>query len=273
MCGKLAPHADVVDTTKLLTPCLLERCGSCTALIKTRAAEPIANFEYFVKRMRVRVRVAWEERTIVVELTDGATVAELRQSIFDHEDELSPLKHRLRFLFSGKLLDIPTATLSSMGMRDGEIVICAVSEVPQGDQCRPDDPPARASPQVQSVSALRNAGFTDEQILALRFPFMVRAPDDSSSELRVDLDELDANERGDVPPMLDTLDAEEGTMHDWWWGFMLGALLGIIMLILSMDRSLALSRRWRRGISIGVAFNLLFGLLMLLNDKTVSARF
>ena len=64
----------------------------------------------------------------------------------------------------------------------------------------------------------------------------------------------------------------EGSAYDWFWGFLLGAVLGVIMLILSLDRSLSLSRRWRRGIGAGVAVHLLVGLVLLLNDKNLTAR-
>lgn len=121
------------------------------------------------------------------------------------------------------------------------------------------------------MASLRAAGLSDEQIIAVRFPFLfeeVTPPANSDDvnpaltvgTLGVDLDELERNER----------EAElelEGPWNDCLWGFLLGAMLGLIMLVLSMDRSIVLSRRWKRGISLGALVNIVFGVVMLTNDK------
>lgn len=58
----------------------------------------------------------------------------------------------------------------------------------------------------------------------------------------------------------------EGAPSDFVFGVVLGFLLGLIMVLLSVDRSVVLSRRWRRGIAVGVGANLLFGAVVLWRD-------
>lgn len=60
---------------------------------------------------------------------------------------------------------------------------------------------------------------------------------------------------------------DDGSFNDWCWGFVLGALLGLIMMILAMDRSIALSGKWKRGIGYGTAVNLLFGIFLLATGR------
>lgn len=232
--------------------------------------------------MKVRVGVAGREHPAVLEVPAGATVAELRARIFAAEDALCPAKHRLRLIVAGKL--VGDGLLSDAGVADGGFVHCAVSELPKGAEAAEALDGAERGllgrergERTQTVAVLRAAGFSDEQIVALRFPFLVRAAEGAPGEhvLHVDLDELEANERGEVAGLeadaanpAAAPDIEEGTFNDWWWGFVLGALLGLIMLILSMDRSIALSRRWRSGIGVGVGVNLVFGVFMLMSEKT-----
>lgn len=117
---------------------------------------------------------------------------------------------------------------------------------------------------TQTVATLRAAGLSDEQIIAVRFPFLLEEEDDDGGVgggegLRIDLDELEMNER-------EAEEQVEGPWNDCLWGFLLGALLGLIMLILSMDRSIVLSRRWKRGIGLGALVNIVFSVMMLTND-------
>lgn len=60
----------------------------------------------------------------------------------------------------------------------------------------------------------------------------------------------------------------DGSFYDWLWGFVLGALLGLIMMILARDRSIAMSGKWKRGIGYGTLVNVMFGLFLLANDRT-----
>lgn len=60
----------------------------------------------------------------------------------------------------------------------------------------------------------------------------------------------------------------DGSFYDWLWGFILGALLGLIMMVLAKDRSIALSGKWKRGIGYGTLVNVLFGLFLLASDRT-----
>uniref|UniRef100_A0A7S0T8P1 Ubiquitin-like domain-containing protein n=1 Tax=Erythrolobus madagascarensis TaxID=708628 RepID=A0A7S0T8P1_9RHOD len=57
----------------------------------------------------------------------------------------------------------------------------------------------------------------------------------------------------------------DGEWSDFIWGVLLGFFLGVIMLIVSMDRGIALSNKWRAGILFGVALNLFGSVSMLLS--------
>lgn len=61
---------------------------------------------------------------------------------------------------------------------------------------------------------------------------------------------------------------EDGSIYDWLSGFVLGLLLGLIMMVLAMDRSIALSRKWKKGIGCGAIANVLFGIYLLATDHS-----
>lgn len=249
--------------------------------------------------LNLRVSVASSETPLSISLPPTATTSDLRAAIFKASAEsLNPEKHRLRLISAGKLLP-PSALLSTSGVVDGAFIHCAVSDL--ADVASRSSAPKReagatAAPApilvtedatgetrillpaaTQTVATLRAAGLSDEQIIAVRFPFLLEDGDEGGDSegdaLRIDLAELEANERLAFVAAEDTRqetspfpDPEEGPWNDFLWGFLLGALLGLIMLILSMDRSIALSRRWKRGIGLGAVVNIVFGIVMLAND-------
>jgi len=232
--------------------------------------------------MKLRVSVAGSEKPTAITLADTATVTDLRAAIFAATPALTPATHRLRLISAGRLLTSPTASLPAAGLRDHSFVHCAVSELPK--EAPPPELPAEGDTDLdastsslliseddsetrillpattQSVASLRAAGLSDDQIVAVRFPYL----SSDGRELDVHLDELEANERisfdGELPEV-------EGSANDFWCGFILGALLGLIMLFLSMDGSIAFSRRWKMGIGYGAVVNVVFGIAMLANQR------
>lgn len=231
--------------------------------------------------MKLRVSIGGAEPPTHLTLPDTATITDLRAAIFAATPALFPEKHRLRLISAGKLLTSPTATLASSGLTNDSFVHCAVSDTLNADADTDNASEADAASvsdahladepvlirndtgetrillpaTTQSVATLREAGLSDDQIIAVRFPYL------SADNLDLSLDELEANEN-----LRDA--AAEGSGNDFWWGFLLGALLGLIMLILSMDRSSALSRRWKMGIGYGAVVNVIFGIAMLANERT-----
>lgn len=246
--------------------------------------------------LQLRVCLAATETSLPVAVPDAATVADLRAAIFAAAPaRLHPAKHRLRLIAAGKLLH-PAATLASASVHDGDFIHCAVSELDAAHVTDPKTDHADAASQhgprpilvtedatgetrillpaaTQTIATLRAAGLSDEQIIAVRFSFLLDEEEEAGGEpLRLDLDELEANERlalaaqnpGGV--QMEMPEAEDGAWTDYLYGFTLGALLGLIMLILSLDRSIALSRRWKRGIAMGALLNVVFGVALLVND-------
>lgn len=235
----------------------------------------------------LRVSIAGAEKPLPVHLPPEATPQDLQAAIFASSPDLSPSTHRLRLIHAGKLLPLSQTTLSQHGVSENSFIHCAVSD--QKPITKPDAPAAAGSPSVpsgaivvtedatgetrillpantQTVATLRAAGLSENQIIALRFPFLVES--EAEDGVRIDLEELEANERMTFVEVEDGafVDAEEGAWSDYLWGFLLGSFLGFIMLILAMDRSIALSRRWKRGIGLGAVVNIVFGIVMLAVD-------
>lgn len=219
--------------------------------------------------LTLRVSLAAADPPLSLSLPPTSTISDLRAAIFEASPHLDPDKHRLRIIFAGKLLP-PNTALASAGIKDNAYIHCAISDIAHAsDTQQQKDCPVLLTQEsgetrillpaaTQTVATLRAAGLSDEQIIAVRFPFLFEEGDGAEG-LRIDLDELEMNER-------EADEQAEGPWNDCLWGFLLGALLGLIMLILSMDRSIVLSRRWKRGIGFGALVNIVFSVLMLTND-------
>lgn len=61
---------------------------------------------------------------------------------------------------------------------------------------------------------------------------------------------------------------DAGSVGDFWCGFILATLLGLIMVILCLDGSMGLSKRWQKGILYGALLNLVFGIVVLMTDNS-----
>lgn len=66
---------------------------------------------------------------------------------------------------------------------------------------------------------------------------------------------------------MDETPTDDSPRSDWIAGFCMGVLMGLIMLVLSQDRTIALSRKCRTGVSIGAMVNVLFGLALVISDR------
>lgn len=168
---------------------------------------------------------------IPISLPPHASVQDLMDAVFESCNTfISPTTHRLRFVVAGKSLSPNAPTLRHAGLTDGTFVHCAVSNRTPLDE--------------------NDSGYHENR-------YMPCEHDDGL--VTIDLGP------GDLTVVDDA--HEDGSFHDWCWGFVLGALLGLIMMILALDRSIALSSKWKKGIGCGTLVNIFFGIFLLANDR------
>lgn len=190
--------------------------------------------------LSLRVVIAGKDAPIPVTLPAQASVQSLTDAVFQAEGpSLQPATHRLRFIVAGKNLSPNIPTLQDAGLKDGSFVHCAVSETRPGD-----------------YNAINRPG--DQNLLLDRHDEGMVTIDLGRRGEHANFDVLEASGH--------FFDDDDGTFQDWCWGFLLGVLLGLIMMVLAMDRSIALSRKWKRGITYGTAVNILFGLALFMCD-------
>ncbi|GJQ12387.1 hypothetical protein GpartN1_g4365.t1 [Galdieria partita] len=219
------------------------------------------------------------------QVEQDATVDELKDKIFQ-EKKLDPKAKRIRLIYSGKLLSEGTSRLVDSKVEDGSYVHCVISDevnVASGrhsnnhersERLQTRIPAADPHSEYRGLDRLREAGFTEEEIAVLRRQFARSQglnPDhlEDTGDLR-ELEErwmADASTHeitvGDLEGGAfndDSLFGEnEGTVHDFVFGLLVGFLLGIIVLVFLLDRGLP--RKRKLGILAGVVGNLLFGIL------------
>lgn len=160
-------------------------------------------------------------------LPHGASARDLEDAVFESQSYLSRDSNRLRFIVAGKHLPPNTPTLERAGLTDGTFVHCVVSDIISNDE---------------SAHLLG-----DDTYIPCEY-------DDGMVTIDLVGDGSEHN-------------IDDGSFHDWCWGFLLGALLGLIMMILAMDRSIALSNKWKRGVSYGAAVNVIFGVFLLATGR------
>lgn len=164
-----------------------------------------------------------------ISLSPEASIEDLKNAVFrSYDSHISPSSHRLRFVVAGKNLSPNTPTLQQAGLTDGTFVHCAVSAISTSDH----------NPLIYQGGSFLHCDHDDGLVT-------------------IDLGAVD---------IVDDI-SEDGSLHDWCWGFVLGALLGLIMMILAMDRSIALSGKWKKGIGCGTVVNIFFGIFLLANDR------
>lgn len=168
---------------------------------------------------------------LIISLQPTASIQLLTDAIFDDPStQLSKRLHRLRFIFAGKNLSPSTLTLDDTGLTDGAFVHCVVAD----------------------------ATLHDETVLIASEQDALIPCEHDNGLVTIDLGPTESDD-GDG--------SDDGTFDDWCWGFVLGALLGLIMMILAMDKSIALSAKWKRGIGYGTGVNVLFGVFLLATGR------
>lgn len=189
-----------------------------------------------------------------ISLPPDAKVQHLSDAIFDNPaTRLSRRLHRLRFIAAGKNIGPFNSTLHTAGLTQGAFVHCVVSDVvPYNDD--------RQSLTSESDSLVRRCE-EEEGDDALSHDLV-------TIDLGGDMDEHEREQHASASG-IDMAGGiiDEGGVNDWMWGFVLGVLLGLIMMILAMDRSIALSAKWKRGIGYGTALNVVFGVFLLATGK------
>lgn len=164
---------------------------------------------------------------ISIILPRDASARDLEDAVFDSQSDLSRDLNRLRFIVAGKHLSPNTPILERVGLKDGTFVHCVVSDIVLNDE------------------ALHLLG--EDTYIPCEY-------DDGMVTIDLGSDGSEYN-------------IDDGSFHDWCWGFLLGALLGLIMMILAMDRSIALSNKWKRGVSCGAGVNVIFGIFLLATGR------
>jgi DUF2407 C-terminal domain len=221
---------------------------------------------------QVRVSLSGREHPLLLDLpSDDPTLSDLEAAIFDACDTnmyFTRATHNLRVIVAGKVLYGSSTPLSTCCVSNGTLVHCAVSDLEY----------------LPSLN-FRGAGYIQRQRSRLSSSF---APEYGEQEQGIAADEVSqigtheesSGIRENIPsytildarvesePTFDQLREAVllGPVTDWFWGAMIGLLLGFIMLLLSLDKSIVTSRNWRKGVKFGVICNVLFGAVILMQD-------
>mmetsp|Transcript_13297 Transcript_13297/g.22752 ORF Transcript_13297/g.22752 Transcript_13297/m.22752 type:complete len:236 (-) Transcript_13297:1572-2279(-) len=230
--------------------------------------------------MKVFLLFVGEERRVQLEIKDeNPKVQDVFNSMFHHKDlmDVDPKTHKIRLIYGGKLLSDPAATLQSFNIAPDSVIHCQYNLIQ-------DNAPHCESPQAQDPQAQEALSRSQQTSIAhyarpssgTEHEFSSQA-DTDSHYIELDEEEL-ANLR--LQYVLELMEQEEeeergllffddldGAWSDFVWGFLLGFFLGMIMLIVSWDRSIRLSRKWRTGIMFGVTTNMVVGVFMLWSDR------
>jgi len=245
--------------------------------------------------MLVKVALVAEDQPLSLPLPDDATVGALRAAVCNRRG-LDPLRNRVRLIFSGALLAKDHVTLAECGIRDGAVVHCAAVEAaPESPRSpsSPSSPPRPGDPLLGDLSprlvpltphnlqALREGGFTQEQVASLtldidgtRVLFVPRrsvepshdADDDAVRQTQHIV--LEGMLEGELEDAFGEPVIEDGTFSDFCWGAAVGLLLGLIALVLSLDRSVVLTRRFYTGVVAGTGLHIWLSLTMLVNQRS-----
>jgi len=211
------------------------------------------------------VSIAGADPPLALAVAPTTTIPQLQVAI-SRAGTLTP-GTRLRLIHAGKLLG-GSGSVAAAGLADGAFVHVGVSAAPGSTSPGAKDAGAAGgggggagggTDSDGSGLLAGEEGGEDRRLLA-------------DAALAAHLQRLSDAEEGLGPGGGGggTTDDEgpevEGAPSDFVFGVVLGFLLGLIMVLLSVDRSVVLSRRWRRGIAVGVGGNLLFGAIVLWRD-------
>ncbi|KAA8497187.1 hypothetical protein FVE85_0916 [Porphyridium purpureum] len=197
-------------------------------------------------------------------------VDDVRKQVFACDAlKLRPDTHHVRLIAAGRVLNDAAALLDSVGVKDGMVIHvqvadakilrdrdvqgaaerhCATTGSTDSDSTSPAHPPG-----MHVVEMGELGGQSDEDISNYRLQYMLelmQAEDDESFLLEDGM-----------------LEEPGGSWIDFVWGFMIGFLFGVIMIILARDQTIRLSRIWRSGILFGVSVNVILGMFMLVAEK------
>uniref|UniRef100_A0A7S1ERR4 Ubiquitin-like domain-containing protein n=1 Tax=Timspurckia oligopyrenoides TaxID=708627 RepID=A0A7S1ERR4_9RHOD len=242
--------------------------------------------------------VGSDERNLITILHDSVspTVQDLRQSIFlNSKLNLDPMKHRLRIIYQGKLLSDATQLLSSAKISPFSTVHCSVTDTtPSTDEnggneseeqrviqhrivYNPNNETRILMLDENEISMRELRQLILEQATNYRIARRMSQQNGEGEEEDADLEELEERVRQfelenvifdeDEDDEIFLMTERDGEWSDFVWGFLLGFFLGVIMLIISLDRTINLSRKWRSGILCGVILNMTFSITMLMADK------
>jgi hypothetical protein len=251
--------------------------------------------------MKLWVSVAGQERLVDIELKSSEPcLAELRDAICVSQIASSTeSNHQIRLLAAGKLLEGSQTPLSSFGDVTNSVIHCVISDrqdsiigtLGRKGSCTSLDrmyPPCRSLPVytghhfgndtsrgrrlLGQLKARLSQMFHVQSSADVETHRLTEEPPTGSSEqdgpTLINLNEIEDNQSESVVELHrrhGDPDFDEGTFTDWTSGFTYGFFLGLIMLLLAMDSTIALPRQWVRGVQIGVAFNFMFGTFLVLN--------
>ncbi|TMW64908.1 hypothetical protein Poli38472_009075 [Pythium oligandrum] len=225
------------------------------------------------------------EKPIVVEILPSESVGTLKEMI---KKQANAEGKFLRLIHQGKMLSDDKATLESYKIKSEDFIHCAITAVPpkavvnqmsapENEQEDQDDPSRR-----RGFDRLRDR-LSREEIQALRLYFYPqlsqyisqaeRVPGESSEDRIYRLEEEWMASQGPhsefalnvVPTARIAMESQmdmngsilaadnEGTGTEFLWGFLMGLLLGVFMLLMLLDRSVP--RKQKIGLLLGVSMN------------------
>ncbi|KAJ8902840.1 hypothetical protein NDN08_006160 [Rhodosorus marinus] len=220
--------------------------------------------------MHLRLLLSSATKTLETEVDDDATVDDLRQEVLISED-YDPKTKKIRFIFAGKLVDNGKAKLTEYNITDGSALHCAISDIKQ-------ETPSESVNGIEGAATARIVVETNDAT-GQEERRIVIVPGLRAVLSRSDLAALRAAAnagRRDVDD--DVLDEETlrvlqeaalveqgliGAFYQFFLGFTIGLILGLLLLILSVGRVYTFPRSCRLGMFVGVGANMIIILFML----------
>lgn len=227
------------------------------------------------------------EKPIIVEMKPSALVGELKETI---KKQVNAEGKFLRLIHQGKMLSDDKASLESYKIKSEDFIHCAISAAPP--KAMVNQLSAQEAETEEREEPTRRRGFdrlrdrlSREEIQALRLYFYPQlsqyisqaehVPGESSEDRIYRLEEEWMDAQGPhsefalnvVPTARVAMDHQmdlqmggsilaadnEGTGTEFLWGFLMGLLLGVFMLLMLLDRSVP--RRQKIGLLLGVSMN------------------
>lgn len=207
--------------------------------------------------MLVRVLLAGDETSIPIDLSakHAPTISDLRDAILETE-KVSP-QQRMRLIVEGRDLGNGTPeSLIAAGIMNGSVVHCGVS-----DSVHAHCVPCPISPGAMPYNITRGSAdhFNDGRVHQSEG----EVPETSMSTL---LGAPPLEFGHDAGPSIEDVHEMAGGLSDFVSGAILGLGLGLIMLLLATDKTIAFSKRFKYGVRVGVLFNTVCGIFILATD-------